>query len=582
MNITWIDWAVLIIYLVMITAIGVMASKKTRNVASFFIGDRSFNRWFMVFFNFGSGTHSDQAISVASKTYQSGASGIWYQWLYLLITPFYWLLAPLYRRTRALTTGEYFDFRYGRSVSGLYAAMGILQMTFNMGLMLFGSERMITAVTGGMMDPQLTILVMTVLFVTYGLAGGLNAAIYTDFIQGWMTIVLSFLILPFALDAVGGLSGLKETVQSPWMFELVASDEITLFYIAVIALNGLIGWVSLPYLMSTCGAAKTEADGRVGVVYGAFIKRVCTVAWMLTGLCALGIFAGMNETTEIDQVYGLMARELLPGIGPGLLGIFIASMLASVMSSCDTYMITCSALFTRDLYRRFWRPGKSDSHYMLVGRIAAGTFVVCSVLVAFNLSDIVRSLQIFWQISAIMGVAWMTGLLWRGTTVAGAWAGTIATLLLIVFTSKVSVGMLVLWDFNATFIQSMQGNWLNFMVFVNPTTGSARLYLPWQMLIYLSGGFGVTVLVSLYSSKVPEERLNRFYMCMRTPVDQEEVQGEPFTLPPGISPAPRRVMFDYWGLEIPIPRRSSIVGFLTAWAVVAAIIASTYLLFNSL
>ncbi len=579
MNITWIDWAVLVGYFALITGVGITAAKKVKSAASFFITDRTFGRWFMVFFNFGTGTHSDQAVSVASKTYQNGASGIWYQWLYLLTTPFYWLLAPLYRRTRAVTTAEYFDIRYGRSVSGLYASMGIVQMMFNMGLMLFGTERMITAITGGALDPKITILVMTALFVIYGVAGGLSAAIYTDFIQGWMTIVLSFLILPFALDAVGGLAGLKETVADPEMFALVASDEITVFYIVVIAINGLVGWVTLPYLMSTCGAAKTESDGRIGVVCGVFIKRVCTVAWMLTGLCALAIFVGMEDQTEIDQVYGLMAQELLPDIAPGLIGIFVASLLAAVMSSCDTFMITCSALFTRDLYQQFWVPDKPDAHYTRVGRIASVVFVVCGVLVAFNLTDVITGLQIFWKISTVMGVAWLLGLFWRGATVAGAWAGSIVTIALIAFTSRVSIGSEVIWNFNAVFVESMRGTWLDFMLFVNADTGSAKLYLPWQMIIYLTGGLVTTLLVSLVTTKVPTARLDRFYACMRTPVDKEEQQGEPFTLPHGLVPAPRRVVFDCWGLEIPVMRKSAIVGFVACWGAVAAIVGGTYLIF---
>ncbi len=62
-----IDWAVIIVYLVGITFIGLWAVKKVRSAASFFIGDRKFGKVMMAFFMFGSGTHSDQAVSVASK-----------------------------------------------------------------------------------------------------------------------------------------------------------------------------------------------------------------------------------------------------------------------------------------------------------------------------------------------------------------------------------------------------------------------------------------------------------------------------------------------------------------------------------
>ena len=68
---------------------------------------------------------------------------------------------------------------------------------------------------------------MTVMFVLYGVAGGLGAAIVTDFIQGLLTIVLSFLILPFALSAVGGIAGLRESVANPAMFETMGPLALT-------------------------------------------------------------------------------------------------------------------------------------------------------------------------------------------------------------------------------------------------------------------------------------------------------------------------------------------------------------------
>ena len=72
---------------------------------------------------------------------------------------------------------------------------------------------------------------------------------------------------------------------------------------------------------------KTELEARVGLVGGLFLKRICTIAWVLTGLCGIGLYAG--KTIHIDYVYGLLARDLLPTIAPGLIGLFIASMLAS-------------------------------------------------------------------------------------------------------------------------------------------------------------------------------------------------------------------------------------------------------------
>ena len=71
-----------------------------------------------------------------------------------------------------------------------------------------------------------------------------------------------------------------------------------------------------------------------------------------------------------DHVYGELARSLLPGVAPGFLGLFIAAMLASVMSSCSADMISSSALFTENLYRPMV-PGRSSAHYIGASRVAS-------------------------------------------------------------------------------------------------------------------------------------------------------------------------------------------------------------------
>ncbi len=124
----FIDWLVVFLYLIGVTLVGVRAAKKVRTSSNFFISDRKFGKIMMMLFTFGTGTSTDQAVSVAAKAYQSGASGIWYQWVSLFSTPFYWLLAPLFRRMRAVTTADYLFKRYDQSVAVLFALIGMAQL----------------------------------------------------------------------------------------------------------------------------------------------------------------------------------------------------------------------------------------------------------------------------------------------------------------------------------------------------------------------------------------------------------------------------------------------------------------------
>ena len=565
LGIELIDWIVIVVYLLGITFVGFWAVKKVRSSASFFIGDRKFGKVMMAFFMFGSGTHSDQAAGVAAKTYNTGASGIWYQWLWLFVTPFFWLIAPFFRRMRAVTTGDYFEVRYSRSVSGLYALMGMLPLLVAIGVMLKGSGVIVEAVSGGAISSELAIVAMTVIFLVYGIAGGLAAAIATNFIQGLLTVVLSFLILPFALAEVGGMSGLRDKIADPDMLSLVAPHEITFFFIAVIAFNALVGWVTMPETMANCAAGKTEMEGRVGVTFGIFGKRICTVAWMLTGLCAVAIYAGA-KLEDVDLVYGLMARKLLPGIAPGLIGLFIASILASVMSTCDSLMVVASALFTENIYKKFLVPARPDRHYTLIGRLVSVLIVICGILFAFSFQSVVSGLEIFWQVSAMMGIAFWIGLFWRRATVAGAWAGTLTSFGTLLFTSKIAFGNFVLWDFNKHIADKLPA----FMLW------QGELYLPWKMILYLTAGFVVLVVVSLFTRRTAKDRLERFYACLRTPIGTDEPEAEPFTLPQGVQPGPRNVLIQHPDFEIPRPTLIGIGGFGAAWLGVGLLIGAVY------
>ncbi len=565
MGVTVIDGAVIVGYLGLIVVIGVWAMRRVNTSASLFIGDRKFGKVMMMFFAFGTGTHSDQAVSVSAKTYNTGASGIWYQWLWLFCTPFFWLLAPIFRRMRSVTTGDFFNARYGRGVAALFAVVGALQLMVNIGVMLKGSSAMIVAVSGGKINPELAIGAMTFMFVIYGVAGGLSAAIVTDFIQGLLTIVLSFLILPFALNAVGGLSGLREIIGDEAMFKIVAPREITFFYIAVISFNALVGWVTQPHSMGMSAAGRTEMEGRVGVMCGILFKRVCTIAWVLTGLCAVGLY--MGQDVDVDHVYGLMARDLLPQIAPGLVGLFIASMLAAVMSSCDAFMISSAALFTENLYKPLIAPHRPDNHYKFIGRVTSALTVVIGIFVAFNLKSVVDGLELFWKVAAMMAIPFWGGLFWRRATRAGAWAATLGGFIMLLGTSQVKVGPWILWDFNATC-----ADWLpEFMVF------EGALHLPWQMIGYLSVGFVAMVLVSLVTSPESPEKLDVFYACLRTPIQPGEPEpAEPFTLPLGVEPAPRNDWIGHPDFELQRPSVVSMVGFAAGWVAVGLLIAAFY------
>ena len=95
----WLDTLVVLVYFIGITAYGLWLTRRVKNSDGYFRGNRSFNKWIMIAQGFGAGTHSENFVAQTGASFQMGFASIWYQWKNMVITPFYWLIAPWYRRS---------------------------------------------------------------------------------------------------------------------------------------------------------------------------------------------------------------------------------------------------------------------------------------------------------------------------------------------------------------------------------------------------------------------------------------------------------------------------------------------------
>src|SRR5437660_12487459 len=96
----------------------------------------------------GTASHADEPVSVIGGSFQKGISGIWYTYLYLPLTPIFWLLAPYIRRTRFLTMADFFRYRYDESLAILYAIMGVLKFSVAIGVVLKGTGTLFSSLVG--------------------------------------------------------------------------------------------------------------------------------------------------------------------------------------------------------------------------------------------------------------------------------------------------------------------------------------------------------------------------------------------------------------------------------------------------
>ena len=204
-----------------------------------------------------------------------------------------------------------------------------------------------------------------------------------------------------------------------------------------------------------------------------------------------------------------------------------------------------------------------------MGRIAGIVVVVGGILFAFWVPNVVKALEVWFMIAPMMGIAFWLGLFWRRLSVAGAWASTLAGFATWFLTTRPGV---IAYVADIPLSNAWRMIWME---------GEKQvIYLPWQIVAYLTAGTAVGIVVSLFTRPVPKEQLNRFYTLTRTPVRPGEQLEKPCRLPKDVKPVECAMLLTAGGLEIPAPSRTSVVGFILGWLAVAAIIAGFMLLWS--
>ena len=438
-----LDWAVILAYFVGIVALGLYVARRVKGTDHYFLGKRGFSVWLILGQAFGVGTHAEMPVSLAGAVYQSGYSAVWYHWKNLFITPFYWLLGPIFRRFRRTTIGEVYEERYGDFMGGVYTLFALAYFTFNMGAMLKGAGKLVSVASGGSVSPNDVVIVMTGTFLVYSLVGGLVSAAYTDFVQSLFIIVLSFMLIPLGLERIGGFTGMRETL-SPAMLSMVTPGDVGVFTIVMLTLNGLIGIVAQPHMLAAVGTGRDERTCRIGMAYGNFVKRFCTIGWALVGLIVAVMLASGGEVLpDREDAFGYATRELL---FPGAVGLMIASVLAANMSTCSAFTVDGGALFTQNFYRRYIRCHRSDRHYLMIGRLAGVSVTTLGIVFALFLDVVLEAFLFTETIAAFMGISLFGAICWKRANRHGALASLVVSSGLFFSLTWFHFGKLLNWD----------------------------------------------------------------------------------------------------------------------------------------
>jgi SSS family solute:Na+ symporter len=477
-----IDWAILAGYFAGIIWIGKWATAKIRNTTDFYQGGRNLGKVLNTFLWFGNITSADQSSGVAREIYRQGLQGMWFQNLVLFHTPFQWLFtANLQRRARYIANGDIYIHRFeSRFLAGLFTICLIASTVYGgtLGFLLTGktlqammvkpesqysaNERQsvqefrelqeiekkssFSALSAeeqarlnllrekskrDELQSYISYLSLTWFYVFYAaiicaytIMGGLLAIAVTDVIQGLMLVFLSLALIPAGLKALGGFAGLHAKVPAEY-FSLFGSDvtsEYTWYYVAAAVTVNLV--VNAPRQFTIGGSAKDDDAARMGFVIGSFAKRFMMIGWALTGLIALGLYAG--RLSDPTNIWGLMTRELL---GAGFMGLMIASIFSANMDQASSQSLEWSAAFIKNVLLPF-RPNISEKTQVLIGRSIIVLGLSGTVYLSMQVGDVFTIFRYLLSVLTTIGPAMWLVYFWRRLTTTAVAAQMILSVLI--------------------------------------------------------------------------------------------------------------------------------------------------------
>ncbi len=436
-----LDSGVFIVYVVglLILALWISRSEKQEgaNTEDYFLASKALPWWAIGASLIASNISAEQIIGMSGSGYAIGLAIASYEWMAaitLIIVGKYML--PIFLENKIFTMPQYLQQRYDERVKTVMAIFWLAVYIFvNLTAVLWLGGLAIETVAG--VDWMYGMIFLAVFSVAYSLYGGLKAVAYTDILQVTLLVFgglfLSYLALDTLGDGMGVFAGFDRiTTELPGHFDMILSSDNE-HYMSLPGISVLVGgmwvmnfsyWGFNQYIIQRALAAKDVQEAQKGIAFAAYLKLLMPLIVVLPGIAAVIMYP---DLTAPDKAYPSM-MALMPA---GIKGLVFAALVAAIVSSLASMTNSISTIFTMDLYRKM-KPGKSERHYVHIGRTAALISLCIALIVAEPLLG--KFDQAFQYIQEFTGfftpgivVIFVMGMFWKRATSNGALAAAIGS-----------------------------------------------------------------------------------------------------------------------------------------------------------
>tara|TARA_Y100001968_G_scaffold83779_1_gene74853 strand:+ start:1442 stop:2953 length:1512 start_codon:yes stop_codon:yes gene_type:complete len=456
------------LYLVSLIGIGYwgMRARTENSLKDFYLAGSGVGFMVLVLTLYATQYSGNTLFAFTGKTFRIG-----YAWLMSVhfmtsIIVVYLVFAPklhrLAKRETFITPADYLQHRFSHHPYTVLASITMVLAISNyllaqltaMGLLLQGMTDDI--------DPQTAfvagVIFLAVIMLVYETLGGFRAVAWTDLIQGGILMIGFVILLFIVLDHFGGLGKSYELLRSAEPEKVAVPDARTnlrwFSYIIVVGLGGAL----YPQAIQRIYAARSQRVLRNGVATMAFLPLTASLIAVLVGITAAAStepsLASLTNT-ESDRVFSEICRIVMDksDLHRWLIVVLLAAVLAALMSTADSVLLSVSSMLTKDIYHRQINPNASEARLTMIGKSISWVVVAVMAGVAIYLNSLenkptlVKLMDMKFDMLMQLAPGFILGAYWRGMKSNTPFWGLVCGLICIF--ALYPIGTLVNWGVHA-------------------------------------------------------------------------------------------------------------------------------------
>ncbi len=391
MNFSYLDLIIVVLYLVGVTAYGILKGGKQTSAKDYFVSEKAIPWWAVCFAIVATETSALTFISIPGVAYVGNLNFLQIAIGYILgrIVVSYFLL-PKYYEGELLTAYAYLGKRFGAKTKNFASSVFMITRVFADGVRLYATAIPLALILkgwnvfAGAPDWQIysySIIIMAVITLIYTYIGGVRAVIWTDVIQ-------MFIYIGGGILAVFVLNDKLQTGYSEILSQLSAQGKLNFFdlsfdftkpytLIASVLGGGFLSMAShgtdqlIVQRLLTTDSLKSSQKA---LITSGFIVFLQFALFLFIG-SLLHVFFKAQQMKG-DEVFPTFIISHMPS---GVSGIIIAGLLAAAMSTLSGSISALSSTLVEDIYKPYWGKGKTEAQILKVSKIIA--LIWCGILI---------------------------------------------------------------------------------------------------------------------------------------------------------------------------------------------------------